>query len=41
VKESASVKLLGALTPDTTPLGDVAKNRKAAADLVDKVGFDN
>lgn len=41
VKESAAVKLLGALTPDTTPLGDVARNRKAAADLVDKVGFDN
>lgn len=41
VKESAAVKLLGTVTPDTTPLGDVAKNRKAAADLVDKVGFDN
>jgi len=41
VKESAAVKLLGAVTPDSTPLGDVAKNRKAAADLVDKVGFDN
>jgi len=41
VKESAAVKLLGSITPDTTPLGDVAKNRKAAADLVDKVGFDN
>lgn len=41
VKESAAVKLLGAVTPDTTPLGDVAKNRKAASELVDKVGFDN
>jgi iron(III) transport system substrate-binding protein len=41
VKESSAVKLLGAVTPDTTPLADVAKNRKAAADLVDKVGFDN
>lgn len=41
VKESAAVKLLGKITPDTTPLGDVARNRKAAADLVDKVGFDN
>jgi iron(III) transport system substrate-binding protein len=41
VKDSAAVKLLGAVTPDTTPLADVAKNRKAAADLVDKVGFDN
>jgi ABC-type glycerol-3-phosphate transport system permease component len=27
------VKLLGTVTPDTTPLSDVAKNRKAAADL--------
>ena len=34
-------KLLGVVTPDTTPLADVAKNRKAAAVLVDKVGFDN
>lgn len=41
VKESEAVKLLGAITPDTTLLGDVAKNRKAAADLTDKVGFDN
>ncbi|PZU88379.1 MAG: iron ABC transporter substrate-binding protein [Chelatococcus sp.] len=41
VKESAAVKLLGTITPDTLPLGDIAKNRKAAADLVDKVGFDN
>lgn len=41
VKEAAAVKLLGALTPDTTPLGEVARNRKAASELVDKVGFDN
>lgn len=41
VKESAAVKLLGVIDPDTTPLAEVAKNRKAAADLVDKVGFDN
>lgn len=41
VKESAAVKLLGVIAPDSTPLGEVAKNRKAAADLVDKVGFDN
>ncbi|AOO82740.1 extracellular solute-binding protein [Bosea vaviloviae] len=41
VKESAAVKLLGAITPDKTPLTDIARNRKAAADLVDKVGFDN
>ncbi len=41
VKESAAVKLLGAVKPDTTPLSDVARNRKAASELVDKVGFDN
>lgn len=41
VKESAAVKLLGAVTVDTTPLTEIGKNRKAAADLVDKVGFDN
>jgi iron(III) transport system substrate-binding protein len=41
VKDAAAVKLLGALTPDTTPLGEIAKNRKAASELVDKVGFDN
>lgn len=40
VKESEAVKLLGAVTPDSTPLEKVAANRKAAADLVDKVGFD-
>jgi iron(III) transport system substrate-binding protein len=41
VKDAAAVKLLGALTPDTTSLGEIAKNRKAASELVDKVGFDN
>jgi len=41
VTDGAAVKLLGTVTPDSTPLGDVAKNRKAAADLTDKVGFDN
>lgn len=41
VKEAAAVKLLGPVSPDATPLAEVAKNRKAAADLVDKVGFDN
>jgi iron(III) transport system substrate-binding protein len=40
-KESAAVKLLGVISPDKTPLTDIARNRKAAADLVDKVGFDN
>ncbi|MFL5033027.1 MAG: Fe(3+) ABC transporter substrate-binding protein [Xanthobacteraceae bacterium] len=36
-----SVKSFGALRPDTLPLNDVGKNRKAASMLVDKVGFDN
>ena len=31
----------GPLKPDTLPLDDVAKHRKAASQLVDKVGFDN
>lgn len=41
VANSAAVKLLGAVTPDKLPLSEVAKQRKAAANLVDKVGFDN
>ena len=36
-----AVKEFGKLAPDTLPLGEVAKNRKAASMLVDKVGFDN
>ena len=32
---------LGPLVPDRTPLTDIAKNRKKASMLVDKVGFDN
>lgn len=41
VADSAAVKLLGTVTPDKLPLSEVAKQRKAAANLVDKVGFDN
>jgi len=41
VKESAAVKLLGTITPDKLSLTDVAKQRKPAADLVDKAGFDS
>ena len=41
VKEAEAVKLLGAVTPDKLPLADIAKNRKAASELVDKAGFDN
>jgi iron(III) transport system substrate-binding protein len=31
----------GELTPDSLPLADVAKNRKTASELVDKVGFND
>jgi len=31
----------GTLKPDTTPMSTIAAQRKAAANLVDKVGFDN
>jgi iron(III) transport system substrate-binding protein len=41
VTDSAAVKLLGTVTPDKLPLSEVAKQRKPAANLVDKVGFDN
>ena len=32
---------LGLLVPDTMPLTEIASHRKAASELVDKVGFDN
>ena len=32
---------LGPLTVDTTPLAEIARNRKAASLLLDAVGFDN
>jgi iron(III) transport system substrate-binding protein len=32
-------KVFGTLKPDSTPLVEIAKNRKAASELVDKVGF--
>lgn len=41
VADSAAVKLLGPVTPDTLSLSEIAKRRKPAANLVDKVGFDN
>jgi iron(III) transport system substrate-binding protein len=31
----------GVLKPDPLPLAQIADNKKKAADLVDKVGFDN
>ena len=38
---NATIKALGPLKPDTLSLTEIAKNRKAAVALVDKVGFDN
>ncbi|MBX9739882.1 MAG: extracellular solute-binding protein [Beijerinckiaceae bacterium] len=35
------IAALGKLEPDTLPLAEIAKHRKAASVLVDKVGFDN
>ncbi|MGE3873968.1 MAG: Fe(3+) ABC transporter substrate-binding protein [Parvibaculaceae bacterium] len=40
IEPSDIVKAWGTLKPDTLPLADIAKNRKAASELVDKVGFD-
>ena len=36
---SAIVKSFGAIKPDPLPLTEIAKNRKLASELVDKVGF--
>jgi iron(III) transport system substrate-binding protein len=41
VEVSERVSSWGALKPDSLPLADVAKNRKTASELVDKVGFDD
>ncbi len=35
------VKSFGTLKPDNLPLTDIAKNRKTASELVDKVGFND
>lgn len=35
------IEKVGKIVPDTTPLADIARNRKAASLLIDKVGFDN
>ena len=40
-KVSDIVKSFGDIKPDSLPLADIAKNRKAASVLVDKVGFNN
>lgn len=36
-----TVASFGKLKPDTLPIGEVAKHRKAASQLVDTVGYDN
>jgi iron(III) transport system substrate-binding protein len=41
IKANPTIAGYGALKPDTTPLAKIADQKKAAADLVDKVGFDN
>ncbi|UZE50438.1 Fe(3+) ABC transporter substrate-binding protein [Rhodopseudomonas sp. P2A-2r] len=41
VKVNPTIAGYGKLTPDTMPIASIATNRKAAAMLVDKVGFDN
>jgi iron(III) transport system substrate-binding protein len=41
VEPSDIVKAWGTLKADTLPLADIAKNRKAASELVDKIGFDD
>lgn len=41
IKANAVVAGYGKLNPDPMPLSKIAQNKKAAANLVDKVGFDN
>ena len=41
VAASETVKLFGAIRADAIPLSTISKSRKAASNLVDKVGFDN
>jgi iron(III) transport system substrate-binding protein len=40
IKVNPTIAGYGEVTPDKTPLSKIAAERKAAADLVDKVGFD-
>jgi iron(III) transport system substrate-binding protein len=41
IKVNPTIAAYGTLKPDPLPLSEIAKNKKAAANLVDKVGFDN
>jgi iron(III) transport system substrate-binding protein len=38
---SDTVKGFGAIKPDPLPIEEIAKNRKTASELVDKVGLNN
>lgn len=40
VKISDRVKAWGTMKPDALPLGEIAKHRKQASEIMDKVGFD-
>ncbi len=40
MKVNPTIAGYGALKPDPVPLSKIAQHRKAAAALVDKVGFD-
>ena len=35
------IKAIGDLKPDALPLSEIAKHRKAASMIMDRVGFDN
>jgi iron(III) transport system substrate-binding protein len=41
VKINPNIAAYGALKPDSLPVAEIAKHKKAASALVDKVGFDN
>jgi len=41
VKINPTIAAYGTLKPDALPLAEIAKHKKAASALVDKVGFDN
>ena len=41
IKLDETIASFGTLKPDTLPLAEIAKHKKAASQLVDKVGFDN
>jgi iron(III) transport system substrate-binding protein len=38
---NSTIASYGKLNPDTIPISKIADHKKAAANLVDKVGFDN